>query len=35
MWKYFGNEDPDTLNDLSYAEFLEQAKRRENSVSYP
>lgn len=29
MWKYFGNEDPDTLNDLSYAEFLEQAKRRE------
>ncbi|MDD2432889.1 MAG: biotin-independent malonate decarboxylase subunit beta [Clostridia bacterium] len=31
MWKYYGNEDPDQLNELSFEEFLKNAKRRERN----
>lgn len=29
MWRYYGNADPEELNDLPYVEFMANVKRRE------
>ncbi|MDD2402166.1 MAG: biotin-independent malonate decarboxylase subunit beta [Clostridia bacterium] len=29
MWKYFGNENPESLTNMSYDEFMKSVKRRE------